>query len=274
VGNLLVRSTSGISVPLKAVANVYLTDARASIVHDNGLRRAVIAAAPAPADRGRFAQAARKAIARQVALPPGAFAEVSGADQAAADSQRELLGLYALALFGVVAMLTVAFDGRSAAVILASTLFSLVGAAGAVALLGGGLSVGALVGVVSLLGISMRGAILLLTRIEDLVAARQTPWSPLIVAQAARERLTPILMTSLLVALGLAPLAIHAGEAGREILGPMAIVIIGGLVTGAFGAVLALPALVYAVWRPGRIRHGRRERQGASARFHQPPPSA
>jgi Cu/Ag efflux pump CusA len=274
VGDLLLRSTSGISVPLKAVANVYLTDARTSIDHENGSRRAVITAGPSPSDRGRFAQAARSAIAHQVALAPGAFVEFSGADQAAAEARREFLGLCALSLFGVVALLTVVFDGRSAAVILASTLFSLIGAAGAVALLGGALSVGALIGLVSLFGISMRGAILLLTRIEDLAAGRQAPWSPAIVAQAARDRLTPILMTSLLVALGLAPLAVQSGEAGREILGPMAIVIIGGLVTGTFGGVLALPALVFAYWRPGQIRHGRLVRQGPSSRFHQPPPSA
>jgi Cu/Ag efflux pump CusA len=274
VGNLLVRSTAGISEPLKSVANVYLTDARASIAHDNGLRSEVISADPAPSDRVRFDAAARTAISGKAALPPGVFAEFAGADRAAADAQREFLSLYAISLFGVVALLALAFDGRSAAVILASTLFSLVGAAAAVALLGRTLSVGAGAGVISLFGVSMRGAILLLTRVEDLAAARQAPWSPAIVAQAARERLTPTLMTSLLVALGLAPLAIHAGDAGREILGPMAIVIIGGLITGTLGSVLALPALVFAFWRPGLIRHGRRARQDASGRFHQPPPSA
>jgi Cu/Ag efflux pump CusA len=274
VGNLLVRSTAGISEPLKSVANVYLTDARARIAHDNGLRSEVITADPAPSDRVRFDAAARTTIAHRLALPSGVFAEFAGADLAAAEAQREFLSLYAISLFGVVALLALAFDGRSAAVILGSTLFSLVGAAVAVALLGGTLSVGAGAGVISLFGVSMRGAILLLTRIEDLVAAQQAPWSPAIVAQAARERLTPILMTSLLVGLGLAPLAIQAGEAGREILGPMAIVIIGGLITGALGSVLALPAFVFAFWRPGLIRQGRRARQEASARFHQPPPSA
>jgi Cu/Ag efflux pump CusA len=65
-------------------------------------------------------------------------------------------------------------------------------------------------------------------------------------------------MTALLVALGLAPLAIEAGEAGREILGPMALVIIGGLVTGTLANLILLPAMVHALWRVGYARLARR----------------
>jgi len=256
VGRLLLRSTSGISVQLRAVANVYLTDDRALISHEGGLRRQVITASPK--DAVRFMNLVRPAIGAKVVLPPGAFIEFSGADQAAAAARNSLLVNYAMALFGVIALLAIAFDGRTGALILASTLFALIGAAAAVALLGGVLSVGAIVGFVALFGISMRGAILLLVRLEDLVLSERAEWSPRTVILAARERLTPLLMTGLLVALGLAPLAIHAGEAGREILGPMAIVILGGLITGTLGGLFIMPAMIFALWRPAYARRARR----------------
>ncbi|HEY2751164.1 efflux RND transporter permease subunit [Phenylobacterium sp.] len=256
VGDLLLRSTSGVSVPLKSVANVYLSDDRAVIAHDGGLRRQVISASPADAER--FASHVRQAVASKVALPRGAFVEFGGAGQAVPDARNALLLNYALALFGVIALLTVAFDGRTGALILISSLFAFTGAVAAVALMGGVMSVGALVGFIALFGLSMRSAILIFSRLEDLVLSRQQPWSLPTIVLASRERLTPLLMTALLVGLGVAPLAVHADAAGREILGPMAIVILGGLVTGTIGSLLVLPVMIFAFWRPGYARLARR----------------
>ena len=78
------------------------------------------------------------------------------------------------------------------------------------------------------------------------------------VAEAARDRLAPILTTGLLVALALAPLAVHAQGAGREVLGPMAVVIITGLFTGTLGSLFVLPSLIFALWRPAFARRARR----------------
>ena len=142
---------------------------------------------------------------------------------------------------------------------MASSLFSFVGAVAAVLLLGGVLSLGAIVGFIALFGISMRSAILLFDRLEFLVLSHKAAWSPATVVLAARQRLTPVLMTSLLAALALAPLAFDAGQAGREILGPMALVILGGLISGLLGDLLVLPAMIVALWRPAyarRARHG------------------
>jgi len=256
VGDLLLRSTSGISTPLKAVANVYLTDDRPRIVHDGGLRRQLIDANPD--NPGAFIGLARQAVAAKVVLPPGAFVEFAGGDRAASTARGSLLIDYALALFGVFALLAIAFDGRTAALILASTLMALMGAALAMILLGGTLSVGAIAGLIALFGLSMRGAILIMCELEDLILTHRASWSPATVVLAVRERLTPLLMTSLLVALGLAPLAVQAGDAGREILGPMAIVILSGLVTGTLGSLFVLPALILVFWRPAYARRARR----------------
>ena len=256
VGELLLRSTSGISVPLKTVANVYLTDGRAMIAHDGGLRRRLITAAPA--HPGRFTRLARAAVAAHAPPPPGVFVEFAQVDQAARDARRTLAINYALAIFGIVALLAIAFDGRTGALIMVSSLFSFVGAVAAVGLLGGVLSVGAIVGFIALFGLSMRSAILLFVRLEDLVLSHQAAWSPQTVVRATQERLTPLLITSFLVALGLAPFAVHAGQAGREVLGPMAVVILGGLVTGTLASLFVLPAMILVFWRPAYARRARR----------------
>ena len=263
VGDLLLRSTSGVSVPLKTVANVYLTDGRVMIPHEGGLRRQVVTASPA--DAARFVVLAKKAIADHVALPAGTFLEFGGAGQAAVDAKRNMLVNYALAVLTIVALLSIAFDGRTGALILASSLFSFVGAAVAVLFLGGVLSLGAIVGLIALFGISMRSAILLFDRLEYLVLSHKAAWSPATVVLATRQRLTPVLMTSFLAALALAPLALDAGQAGREILGPMALVILGGLITGLLGDLLVLPAMIVALWRPGyawRARHAHDHEHG------------
>jgi len=262
VGDLLLRSTSGISVPLRSVADVYLTDDRALIAHDGGLRREVVSASPA--DPAAFLRRAREAIAAHVALPPGAFVDYGGSGLSSGSAVRGLAVDYVLALFVIFGLLAIAFDGRTAALILASTLFSLVGAVVALVLIGGVLSLGAIIGFIALFGLSMRGAILLFAELEARVLSGKEPWTLQTVAAAARDRLTPLLITTLLVALALAPLAVHAGGAGREILGPMAIVIIGGLITAALGALFILPAMILALWRPAWARRAR----------HRPHPAA
>ena len=254
VGDLLLRSTSGISVPLKSVANVYLTDDRAVIEHDGGLRSRVVTADPlAPV---RFIPAARAAAAK-LRPPPGTSVQIDSGYAAATGARNSLLRNYVFALLTVYALLAIAFDGSTAALILASSLFALIGAAIAVVLMGGDLSLGALFGMVALFGLSLRGAILIFGEVETLVLERHAAWTLETVIAATRERLTPILTTALLVALALAPLAVHAGGSGREVLGPMAVVIILGLITGALGQLIVLPALIFALWRPAFARRAR-----------------
>jgi Cu/Ag efflux pump CusA len=120
----------------------------------------------------------------------------------------------------------------------------------AVALTGASLSLGSLVGFVTLFGIAARNAILLVSHTEHLIAAEGHDWSLETVILATRERTTPILMTALVTALGLLPLALQTGQAGREIQGPMAIVILGGLFTSTIMSLFVAPALVWRYLRP------------------------
>ena len=127
-----------------------------------------------------------------------------------------------------------------------------------------------MVGLIALFGLSIRSAILLIARAEDVALERETPWSLEALAHAAGERSVPIVMTSLLVILAVAPLAFQADGAGREILGPMAVVIIGGQITATLANLLILPILVFVFWRPDS---GRRRRLHASDQRPEPPPT-
>ena len=102
---------------------------------------------------------------------------------------------------------------------------------------------GAMVGLVTVFGVSARNAILLLAHYEHLVEAEGAPWNVETILRGAQERLVPILMTAAVTALGLMPLAIGASQPGQEIEGPMAITVLGGLFTSTLLNLLVLPAL-------------------------------
>jgi Cu/Ag efflux pump CusA len=251
VGDLLLRSATGAAVPLKKVAKVYLAEGRTSISHEGGLRRRVVTTNPAPADVAKVTKGVEAAIAQKVKLPTGTYVTYSGTAEGAAQAQHELLFNVALALGGIVALLLLAFSsGRTVMLILGSAPFALIGGVIAVALTSRSLSLGALVGFVTLFGIAARNAILLVSHADHLVRAEGQDWSLQTVIRATRERVTPILMTALVTALGLLPLALQTGQAGREIQGPMAIVILGGLVTSTVMSLFLLPSLIWRFGQP------------------------
>jgi Cu/Ag efflux pump CusA len=128
--------------------------------------------------------------------------------------------------------------------VLVNLPFALIGGVLAVYFFGQGtLAIGSIVGFVTLFGITTRNSIMLISHYEHLVTEEGATWGLETALRGASERLAPILMTALVTALGLLPLAIYSGEAGREIEGPMAIVILGGLATSTILNLLVLPTL-------------------------------
>ena len=141
-------------------------------------------------------------------------------------------------------LLWIAFGEPSrVALVLANLPFALVGGVLAVFATGGLLSLGSLVGFVTLFGIATRNAVMLVSHYDHLVRVEDRTWSAETATRGALERLGPILMTALVTGLGLLPLALGSGDPGREIEGPMAIVILGGLATSTVLTLLVLPTL-------------------------------
>ena len=132
---------------------------------------------------------------------------------------------------------------------LGSIFFALVGGAAALALTGGVLSLGAFMGFLAAFGLTARNAILLISRVDDLVEEGGI-WDEATVREAATERLSAILISAVMIAAALTPLAVRAGAPGHEILGPMVFVILGGLTTSTLMSLFVSPVLVSRFWRP------------------------
>jgi Cu/Ag efflux pump CusA len=239
-------STSGTRgrVRLRDVADVYLTDGRFLITHEGGLRKVQVTCRTRPGiDAVGFVAEARRAVDR-LKLPPGVVVEFTGEFEARATAQRELLWMSAAAGTGIVLLLWGAFGSLKLVLLsLVNVLFALVGGVAAVYLGGGLLDVGSLIGFVTLFGITMRNSIMMVSHWQHLHEVEGMEWGPELIYRGARERLAPVLMTALVTALGLLPIAVGSGEAGREIEGPMAQVILGGLVTSTVLNLLVLPVV-------------------------------
>lgn len=251
VGDLMLVNGDGVRMPLRELADIELTNGRSSIRHDGARRRQTVTCNVEKRDVTSFVNEARGKIQAQVKLPGEVYLEWSGAAEEQAKAQRELLIHSLVAGLAVILLLSLVFHRAShVALVLANLPFALVGGVIAVFASGGLISIGSLVGFVTLFGISTRNSIMLIAHYEHLVEQEGAKWSLETVVRGAGERLLPILMTALVTALGVLPLALGSGEAGREIEGPMAIVILGGLASSTLLNLLVLPSLA---WRFGKF---------------------
>jgi Cu/Ag efflux pump CusA len=285
VGGMLLRNSAGQLVPLRELADVGLGSARDTIAHIGARRvQTVTCSPPGTRDVASFVAEAQKTIAEKVNLPKGVYLEYAGEAEAAAAARNELLLHIGIALIGILILLYLVLGNfRNLLLVLVNLPFALVGGVMAAFLTSSlsipdtttgftarlyqllsslqhllhvqgasGLSMGSWVGFVTLFGITARNTIMLLSHYDHLITAEGQPWNAATVIRGASERLNPILMTALVTALGLLPLALGSGEAGREIEGPMAIVILGGLITSTVLNLLVMPTLAAKWFKPAR----------------------
>jgi Cu/Ag efflux pump CusA len=250
-GALLLRGRDGAPVPLSKVATLEMQSARSIINHQDGLRRQIVVATPKTSNQTGYADAARKVIGA-IDLPAGVYLRYGGEAQAQGAAARELLLHSAAAFVLIVLLLALAFgSARHVLLILLALPSTLIGGVIAVVLTGGTLTLGAMVGFVALFGMAARNTILLVSHYDHLVAEEGESWNLATALRGAEERLTPVLLTALLTALALLPVAWQAHQPGHEIEGPMAIVILGGLVSSTLVSLLLIPPLAARWLRPG-----------------------
>lgn len=243
LGQLMVAGPMG-PVPLSQVANLRIGQDRYSIEHDGGQRRVSVTFNVSGRSLQTVVQEARGKIAQAVTLPAGVFLEFTGAAAAEQQTRDELMLYSGLALALIVMILFIAFHWRvNTWLVMANLPFSLVGSVLIIAVTGIGISLGTVVGLVTVFGVSARNAILQLAHYEHLVEHERLDWNIDTVLRGAHERLIPILMTATVTALGLAPLAFGINHPGQEIEGPMAITVLGGLMSSTLLNLVVLPAL-------------------------------
>lgn len=246
IGELPLRNPAGTYIRLRQIADIYETSGRYVVLHDGARRVQTVTADRSGRDVNSFVAEAKREIQSKVTLPPGTYIEFTGMAEAQARSRRDIILHSLLASIGIVLLLSVVTGHyRNLLLILLNLPFALVGGVFMVFATGGFLSLGSLVGFVTLFGITLRNSIMMISHFEHLVFVEGLPWGLETAVRGASERFIPILMTALVTALGLLPLAIGAGEAGREIEGPMAQVILGGLLTSTALNLLVLPTLAF-----------------------------
>jgi CzcA family heavy metal efflux pump len=243
LARLMIASPTG-PVPLSQIARISVAQDRYSIEHDGGQRRISVTFNVGTGSLQHVVQQAQQDIARSVVLPRGVFIGFTGAAEAEAQTRFELILYSTLALALIVIILFVSFRWRANSwLVLANLPFSLIGSVMAIALTGIGVSLGSVMGLITVFGISARNAILQLAHYEHLVEVEGAAWNVDLVLRGANERFVPILMTAAVTALGLAPLAIGIHRPGQEIEGPMAIAVLGGLFSSTLLNLFVLPAL-------------------------------
>ncbi len=243
IGRTLIDTPTGARVPIGQVAEVRVDQGPNTINRENVQRRIIIQANVADRDLGSVINDVRAAIGNSVQLPQGYFVQYGGQFEAQEKASRLITLLSIVAIGGIFMLLYIALkSARSAALVMANLPLALIGGVVMVFLSGGTLSIASLIGFITLFGIATRNGIMLISHYTHLMQEEGVGFRDAIV-QGSMERLSPILMTALVTGVGLIPLALGAGEPGKEIQQPMAVVILGGIVTSTFLNMIVIPAL-------------------------------
>ncbi|MCC6631217.1 MAG: efflux RND transporter permease subunit [Gammaproteobacteria bacterium] len=241
--NLLIETAYGAPVRLADVAAVEIVPAPNEIKRENSQRRLDVTLNVSGVDLGTVARQVEAAVGK-VSFATGYHPEVLGEYAALKESRNRLWTIGAMCLIGVLLLVWMEFrTGRMTTLVGVSLPFALVGGVVAVLLSGGVLSLGSLVGFVTVIGIASRNGIMLLSHYQHLEHKEGVPFSQALVLRGAAERLMPITMTAACASLALVPLIVAGNAPGHEIEHPMAIVILGGLVSSTALNLFLMPAL-------------------------------
>ncbi|GAA4468624.1 efflux RND transporter permease subunit [Novipirellula rosea] len=244
---LSIQLPDGGMIPLSGLAKVYESGGPNVVNRENVRRRIVVQCNVA--DRGVVdvvtdIQTSIKPIIAQ--LPSGYFVEYGGQFQSQQSASRIISVLFVISMMGVFLVLYTLFRSVNLAFqVMAALPMAFIGSVAALVITGQTLTIAAMVGFISLAGIASRNGILLLQHYLHLVQHEDEQFTPSMIVRAGLERLAPVLMTALTSGIGLVPLVLSAGDAGKEILYPVATVILGGLVSSTMLDFFVHPALFW-----------------------------
>lgn len=243
--NLPLFNVAGRLLRIRDVADIVQENGRSKILHAGAKRIQTVTANVVDRDIASFKAELNARIKRDIRLSTGTYLEFTGAAEANAASREALILHSILAGGAIFLMLYLAFGRlRNLLLTFANLPFALFGGVLAALFTGGWISLGSLVGFVTLFGITLRNSIMMISHFQHLVDAEGCVWNLETCIRGASERLPSILMTALVTGLGLLPLAVSSGQPGREIEGPMATIIVGGLITSTILNLLILPTIM------------------------------
>ena len=245
IADISIRSATGAQVPLGAVTEIAVEEGPSTIQREWGKRRVVVQANVRGRDVGSFVTDARRAIESEVDLPEGTFVTYGGQFENLERARSRLLVVVPVALLLIFSLLYLTYGRMAdAARIFTGVPFGAVGGIVALWMRDMPFSISAGIGFIALSGVSVLGDMVLVSRVMWLLERGSAPLEA--IRAAAATRLRPVLMTSLVAALGFVPMALNTGV-GAEVQRPLATVVIGGMATSTLATLLVLPVL-YAVF--------------------------
>lgn len=260
VPDMLIDIPRGGRVPLKDVADVYVRPTPNEITREASSRKIDVTCNTKGKDLGSVAREVEKRL-ESVSFAPGYHPEILGEYAERKAAQNRLNALALLSLLGIFLILYIDFNSvRTASLILFSLPFALTGCIFIALITGGVLSLGSLVGFVTVLGIAARNAIMLISHYRHLENEEHEVFGLHLIIRGALERMSPILMTALAASLALLPIVLTGNKPGQEIEFPMAIVILGGLITSTLLNLFFLP-LIYLRFGRSKNSDGKIKRQ-------------
>jgi CzcA family heavy metal efflux pump len=252
IGKISVKSLLGYYyVPLAKLAKINFKNGRFAIYHQNGRRMESLSCYVKNRSINSFEKSLRERIKKNLHLNSSMYIKFLGTAAAQNKAKTELIvhsifiGLIVLLILGIVLR-----HPQNLLLIIVNLPMTLIGGFWASLFLGGWITVGSMVGFITLFGITVRNSILMITHYQNLVLNEKKVWCKEIAIQGAVDRLIPILMTACITSAGLLPLALSPYAPGHEIEGPMALIILGGLITSTLLNLLVLPSLA---WRYGKF---------------------
>ncbi|PHS24336.1 MAG: CusA/CzcA family heavy metal efflux RND transporter [Methylophaga sp.] len=251
---LPIKTPSGVMLRLKDVAQIQQVSGRHMILHAGAQRLQTVTSNVTGRDLVSFFAELKQRVHDEVEFSADIYPEFTGAAVAQAQSKEDLIVHSSLAGIAVLLLLFMALKSvRNMSLVLINLPFSLVGGVIAVLFTSGVLSIGSLVGFITLFGITLRNSIMMVSHFQHLVVEEGLPWNAATAIRGAQERLPSILITALVTALAMLPIALNSDNPGREIMGPMASIIIGGLISSTILNLLVLPSIM--------LRYGRFEKK-------------
>ncbi len=247
LANLYVDTQSGQRVPLSYVAELHQATGPNTILRENTQRRFVVSINPTTDDLNSVVEALQAKVADELVLPTGYSIAFEGEYQAQQAARRTIMIMCVLILLLIMFLLFSYFKTFSFVLLVLSIIpISLIGGVFYTGMTLNNISIATLVGFIAVAGIAARNNIMLLSHYLHLMRHEGEAFTRAMVERGTLERLVPILMTAISAGLALVPLILAADEPGKEILNPVAIVIVGGLVSSTVLGLVVTPTIFYA----------------------------
>ena len=244
IQNTQISLPDGSLIPLQQIAKIEIENGVNSIYHENTLRRIVVSANVQGRDLGTTVKEMQQKVNAQLKLPQGYFLQWGGQFESQ-QSASKLIGI--LSIFSFLGIFLVLFSHfKSSRIVLQIMLnipLALIGSVVAVMMTGGVFSIATLVGFITLTGIASRNGIMMISHYIHLIQHEGETFGDKMIIRGSLERLVPVLMTALVAALALIPLTLDASAPGKEILYPVATVILGGLISSTLLDMIVTPVV-------------------------------